>query len=478
MIEGLKVVTAEEMARVEKNYADEHDKWMENAGRAVAEAVMELVECHDLPKQVTLLVGKGNNGGDAYAAGVHLLDAGYQVHAYVLYKEASALNKKWQMRFRAKQGRSEQKIEGIVVDGLLGTGFKGKVEEKMATLIRQVNVSGCPVIAVDIPSGLNGTSGAVNDVAIVAQQTVTLGLPKMGLFIRDGWNHVGQLRVADFGLPQEAVDQAEAIAYLPKELKLPKIVRNRHKYEAGYVIGFGGSKKLPGAAKLSSLAALRAGAGIVRLFHPEEIGPVADEVISVKWEAKEWKEALKKAQALFVGPGIGRSPKMASWLKTHLKEIKQHCVIDADALLPGIAFPKMAVLTPHRGEMLRLLEMKALPSEEELFAQVMKFCNHRKVIVVLKGAPTFVFAPQRAPVVIPYGDPGMATAGAGDVLTGVIAALLAQGCSALEGAVLAASLHGLAGEFAALEKTSYCLIASDLIEFLPDAFHYVAETTQ
>lgn len=469
MFEGLKVVTAEEMARIEKGKKG-HEAFMEEAGHKVAEAAIEFIAKEKLPKRVTLLVGRGNNGGDAYAAGIHLLDEGFEVHAIPMAGDCSPLNRKFGEQFRKKRGKITDKLEGLILDGLLGTGFKGQVEKEMAQVIRQANASGLPIIAIDIPSGLNGTTGEVGSVAILANETVALGLPKIGFFLRDGWNHVGTLRVVDFGLPKEAVAEAEAVAYLPLHLQLPKIVRNRHKYQAGYVVGFGGSKALSGAVKLTGLAALHAGAGIVRIFHPEEIGETALELISNDWNPKSWKEALKKAQAVFVGPGLGRSEKTLTWLKTHLKEIQQPCVLDADAIQPNLPFPKNAILTPHRGEVLRLLGLKAAPREEELFAKIIRFCNHNQAIIVLKGAPTFIFTPQAKPIIIPRGDPGMATAGAGDVLTGMIAALLAEGGSTRESAVLGVTLHAMAGEEAAKEKTSYCMTASDLIAFMPAAF--------
>lgn len=465
MMEGIKVVSAEEMARIEKG--GDLERYMAEAGRKVAEVAMRYVEAHHLPKQVTLLVGKGNNGGDAYAAGVWLLDEGYKVHAYSLYEDVSPLNQKFREKFRKKRGRFEDKFEGVILDGLLGTGFRGKVEKKMAAVIEMANGSGLPIIAIDIPSGLNGTTGEVGSVAIVADETVTLGLPKMGFFIHQGWNYVGKLHVADFGLPQEAIAAADAMAYLPRVLELPKIERVRHKYEAGYVVGYAGSKDYPGAAKMSGLAALRSGAGIVRVFHPEEIGTGPLELICNHWSVAGWKEALKRAQAVFVGPGLGSCKE---WLKAHLKEIKQSCVIDADALLPDMMYPKHAILTPHRGEALRLLGLKKAPRDEELFAKIIRFCGSKNVFIILKGAPTVIFGPKHKPMIVPRGDPGMATAGSGDVLTGLIAGLLAHGCGPYEGAILGVTLHAIAGEIAAAEKTSYCMIAGDIIEAMPAAF--------
>lgn len=468
-MEGIKVVSAEEMVRIEEG--GDPERYMEMAGRKVAEAAIRYIEAHRLSKKITLLVGKGNNGGDAYAAGVWLLEEGYHVQAYALYEEVSPLNRKFRERFRKRQGRFEKGFEGLILDGLLGTGFKGKLEKQMAAVIQEANASNLPILAIDIPSGLNGTTGEVGEVAIVAAQTIALGFAKIGFFIQQGWNHVGELSIADFGLSKERVAEAEAIAYLPLCLELPKIARIRHKYQAGYVIGYAGSKCFPGAAKMAGFAALKGGAGIVRIFCPEEIGPAPLELICHVWDVKAWEKELVKANAVFIGPGLTESA--TPWLNKHLKKIKKPCVIDADALLPHLNYPKRSILTPHRGEVLRLLRLKTAPKDEELFAQIIRFCERKAVYLVLKGSPTIVFGPKHKPIIIPRGDPGMATAGTGDILTGLIAALLSQACEPYEAAVLGATLHAIAGEMAAKKKTSYCMTATDLFEFMPDAFQAV-----
>lgn len=408
----MKVVTAEEMARFPVG----------DAGKRVAQAAMEMAR----GKEVVLLVGKGNKGRDALSAGKILQEKGHKVRTIKIDAAPKEIH---------------------FGDALIIDGF----HEPIGSVIRQANASGNPILAIDIPSGLNGTTGAIDSYAIEATETVVVGYPKIGFFIRHGWNCVGKLRLDDFEL-----EEAKPIAFLPnlKELRLPKIVRTRHKYEAGYVLGLGGP-----AIKMSGLAALRAGAGIVRLFG--DIENAAPELLINKWNKKIWEKEMQRARAVFVGPSLG---------KMWVNDIDLPCVVDADALVPKRKFPKQSILTPHRGEVLRLLNLKAAPEEEELFARIMKFCERHDVYLVLKGAPTFIFAPERLPVIVPFGDPGMATAGSGDVLTGIIAALLAQKMGRYEAALLGVVLHGMAGEEAAKVKTSHCMIATDLIEFLPKAF--------
>lgn len=487
MLEGLKVVSAQEMAQIEAMaYAEgaSEQTFMENAGAAIAEAAEDYVEQNDLPKIVTLLVGKGNNGGDAFAAGTKLLERGFKVNAYPIYpmETCGPLCKTMCERFRSRGGSVQQVLstEGIILDGLVGTGFKGKAEGVLANAIENANRSGLPILAIDIPSGLNGTTGEVGTVAIKATETISLGLPKMGFFLREGWDHVGVLRHADFGLGEKYIASAKPMAYLLDEETLreqfPPIKRSRHKYQAGYVLAIAGSPGMPGAALLASYAVLRSGAGIVRLFHPsgmeEELSGAPYELIRQGWNGKDLRTIVheaKRAKAMLIGPGIGRTKHAKKMVQRLLEKINLPMVIDADALYflaeqPKWKLPKGSVLTPHHGEMNLLLGKSAQEGKYQEYAE------SKNVTVVLKGAPTFIYHPGKAPLIITRGDPGMATAGSGDVLTGMIAALMAQGLDSRCAAALGAHLHGVAGETASSLFTSYCMTASDLIDCLPEAF--------
>ena len=470
---SFKILSPKEMECVEKLALKQEfreELFIQEAGKKAAERII-----NSPLKRATLLVGKGNKGADAYAAGLALMEEGFHVEAIALFppKVCSLENQNFRDRFakrgsiiEAWDGDPIEMKQGWIIDGMLGTGFQGKVEGLLETAIRIANDSKLPILAIDLPSGLNGATGEVGSVAIQATMTAAMGFAKIGCFLREGWNHTGSLSVEDFGLPAVFIGKAEAICQLPdlKAFALPKIVRNRHKYQAGYVLGFSGSNTMRGAPKMAGLAAMRAGAGIVRIFHKGEIGSSPMELICQKWNAKIWAQECKRAQAIFAGPGLGIG--QSNWLK----KIDLPIVLDADLLRPNMLFPKKAVLTPHRGEMLRLLKLQSAPLEEEFLARCQKFTEKNRVVLLLKGAPTFLFAHGKLPLIIPYGDPGMATAGSGDVLTGIIAALLAQGLSSYEAAALGAILHGIAGEKAARAKTSYSLIARDLIECLPKAY--------
>lgn len=488
----MKVVTAKEMARIEalaiQKGCDE-EGFIRQAGRRVAETAAEWIQRHRLAKKIVILAGKGNKGADAFAAGVILLLSGFHVRAYHLaaLEQSKPFCRLFAKYFCQKGGERieiqnatsiDLKPDCLVIDGLLGTGFAGRIEGLFKDAIRRVNESRSAVLSIDVPSGLDGSTGeAAEDGAIHADLTVALGLPKAGCFLGDGWNKTGQLHIGDFGLPQEYVDMAEEIAFLPDlahmKTLLPALVRNRHKYQAGCVVGFAGSEQYSGAAKLASYAALRSGAGIVLLYYPlaadAKMAGCPCEVICMPWTDEAWKESLQKARSVLIGPGLGRSDEIRRWIKKRVPAISLPVVLDADALIPSLQFPPNAVCTPHRQEMLRLLGLKQA-AEEELLKGCQRFSNENKTVVVLKGAPSWIFIPFAKPVIIARGDPGMATAGSGDVLTGLIAALLAQGCSRENAAVLGAFLHALSGEAAAKEKTSYCMVAGDLIEFLPKAF--------
>jgi NAD(P)H-hydrate epimerase len=401
-------------------------------------------------------------GGDAYVAGRELLEAGYDVRARLAYRgeECSPLNQKFGQHF--PQASDDFDCD-LIIDGLLGTGFSGTISGTLSRMIDWANQSKKPILSIDIPSGLHGSTGDTSPSTLNAAVTVTLALPKIGLFLKNGWNFVGKLLVREIGLPQVAIEQAKPVAWVPKleELHLPPQMRNQHKYSRGFVLGFGGSSALKGAVKLTGLAALHSGAGIVKIFSLEEIGETPHELICQKFTPKLWKEALAKATAVFIGPGLGRTSEVKQWLENH--PISIPCAIDADALFFLTDFPKhCSILTPHAGEMAHLLKQTGCATERE-------FVETKHAIVVLKGAPTMILAPGHLPVIIPRGDPGMATAGSGDVLTGILSALLAQGMTPFDAAILGVSLHAVAGEICAREKTSYGYSASDLIDALPQA---------
>ncbi|MCI0381646.1 MAG: NAD(P)H-hydrate dehydratase [Chlamydiae bacterium] len=497
MLEGLPVVTSKEMARIEKlaveDGADEA-AFMEKAGSCIADFAKKFATKEKRGKEIVLLIGKGNKGGDGFVAGRKLLQFGFKLHCFHLYdlKECSPLCQKQGKKFTKSGGKicrikKAKEIsfpkKGIIIDGLVGTGFEGKAEGFLRDVIEAANGSSLPILAIDIPSGLNGTTGEVGPVAISARWTVYLGLPKIGFFIQKGYDWVGKLVGADFGLDNKWVEkaaiEAHLIAYHNLHLLLPKIKRTRHKYETGYILEIAGSRGMSGAAFMTALAAMRSGGGILRLFYPKsmesEIGTSPLELLKEVWDLKNDERILieaKRARSMIIGPGIGRSEEMRNGLKSLLEKIDLPMVLDADALFflaenPDWKLPKVVILTPHAQEMRRLLQ------EEISLSACQNFAEKKRVTLLLKGAPTFIFHPGTKPLIMHRGDPGMATAGTGDVLTGIIGAFLAEKMDARTAAAVGATIHALSGELVAKDKTSFGMIASDLIEYLPAAFKQV-----
>lgn len=490
----LPIVSSKEMARLEALSIEEgasDEAYMDKAGLEIATHLIKILGQDKLvKKEIKLLVGRGNNGGDTLCAGCYLLKNTINVKAFCLFNflESSKLNQHYRKLFESLGGdlRQIQTVEEIKIEegdlvlaGLLGTGFHGKTEGLIKDVIASVNRQRGHIVSVDIPSGLDGSTGDIGP-CIKSQSTLFLELPKAGFFLKDAFEYVGRLERICFGLSSKYMDQAiHQNLLLTENVKklLPPIKRTRHKYQTGYVIALTGSSGMTGAAMLSTLAAMRAGAGIVRLFHTQETkqefaGSFKELIKSpLTSDFGALLKELARAKALLIGPGIAQEPLMHEAILKVLHEDKVPAVIDADALLlfsEKIHQHKQPIiLTPHKMEMMRCLKLEKIESEESFWALCQKFANERNVIVVLKGAPTRIFSPNHLPVIMARGDPGLAKAGSGDVLTGIIAAYLAQGMSAFHASLLGTYIHGIAGEMASDEKSAYSVIASDLIENIP-----------
>ncbi|WP_075883191.1 bifunctional ADP-dependent NAD(P)H-hydrate dehydratase/NAD(P)H-hydrate epimerase [Candidatus Protochlamydia sp. W-9] len=498
----MQVLSAQAVSELEKSAIKQGlsaSDFMEKAGYGIALAIKEFILKHPLINHIVLLCGKGNNGGDAYVAGCYLLNYGYSVSAIQLesLENCSELCKKNALRFENLGGTISQQIQfdsnQLLIDGLFGTGFKGKIQEPYIKLIEKANQSHVPILSIDIPSGLNGSTGEINGLAIRANETLCLGFPKTGFFLQQGWNVVGQLKFVDFGLPPNIFSKENAsFVLLTKSFiknLLPKLVRNRHKYQAGYVMGLAGSRSMPGAALLPSLAALRAGSGMVHLLYPEdmrcELNNSPYELIKTPYalgDTQKVLQELQKAKAIFVGPGLGLTQPIDHLLRSCLPHLNASCVLDADALTlytkTPFLLPKRTIFTPHTGEMQKLLqETSHLILNENILKKCQQYAEQRDITLILKGAPTFIFHPNQPIYVNPTGNCGMATAGSGDVLTGIIASFLSQGLESHQAALLGVFLHGLAGDIAKSKRlTERGMIASDLIDHLNLAYHALEQS--
>ncbi|HWP60507.1 MAG TPA: NAD(P)H-hydrate dehydratase [Candidatus Acidoferrales bacterium] len=513
------VVTAREMRELDRLTIEEYGvpslELMERAGRAVAEALLERFG-RAARKGVLVVAGKGNNGGDGLVAARHLKkrrfpcevvllgrkeelsrDAAVNLEAYL-----KARGKIFEMPERNSEGLSARfGGKGAIVDALLGTGLSKEVRGVYAEAIEAINASGLPVVAVDIPSGLDSDTGRPLGTAIQAEMTVTFGFPKVGQVIYPGVEYTGELVVADIGIAPEAVAKVRPQREILEEGDIgwlvPRRARDSHKGTYGHLVVLAGSRGKTGAAALACRGALRVGTGLVTLAAPRSLNDIyASSLLEVMTEPlaereseepepltdREWQRLLEKKSALLFGPGIGVKP----WCQTTLRWLLGHLalpwVIDADGLnnlalevdrLRSAKTPP--VLTPHPGEMARLINADTATVNQNRLEVASQFARDRRCYVVLKGARTVIALPSGAVFINPTGNPGMASGGTGDVLAGVLAGLLAQGLAVEEALKLGVYLHGFAGDLVAAEKGEMGTIASDIIEMLPYGLRRLAE---
>jgi ADP-dependent NAD(P)H-hydrate dehydratase / NAD(P)H-hydrate epimerase len=425
---------AEEMRAAEAGH--DVDAMMQRAGAAVAE---ELMAGFPDARRIALHAGGGANGGDGRIAAEILRGQGREVV-------------------------DEQ--PDVVIDALLGTGLKGAPREETSRLIDEINAHGVPVVAVDIPSGVNASTGEVAGAAVRADVTVTMHGPKVGLAVAPGRFHAGEVAVADIGLEPAETEHRLVSAELLAEV--PRRSPRDNKYTAGHVLVVGGSRGLTGAPALAARAAFRADVGYVTIAAPTETLPVLGTLVleAVKRPLEDAFEAAAKAKALAVGPGLGRSPEAKALVRRLLTEVEVPAVIDADALfeLEPAAWPAPRVLTPHEGELARLLGRESREVAAHRIASVQEAAERFDCIVVLKGEDSLVASPRGGVFVCALGLPSLATAGTGDVLTGVTAAFLAKGMEPQRAAAAACAAQQLASHEAAQR---YGLVASDVVEALP-----------
>jgi len=480
---------------------------MENAARAVAAKAVEMMgEDGPAGKRVRVFCGRGNNGGDGLAAARYLVSWGVDVELFVL-------SARWELKGDAgKQAILFQKVGGkirwvtrhdrlyynqmpvdLIIDALLGTGFTGRMKGLYETAVQLIERQECLVLAVDIPSGVNGDTGAVEGTAVRADATVTFGLYKPGLLLPPGRDYAGKVQVVDIGIPTKVVEAQRIRLFIAEEEDIAQALPYRspsaHKGEVGHVYILAGSPGLTGAAALAADAAMRTGVGLAVVGVPKSLNPILEmklteamsqplpetETGGLAAEAfKDIKTRLKWADAVVFGPGVGKDEGTAALLEKLLSVVDKPLVIDADGLnllaeKRGLLrkLPPQTVLTPHPGEFARLTD---LPMKEVLTNRVelaRQYSRKWQATLHLKGAPSLTALPDGKVYINPTGNTGMATGGSGDVLTGVIATLLAQGLPLDRATVVGAFVHGAAGDMAAEEKGEVGMVAGDIIRHLP-----------
>ena len=509
---GMRVPTSAEIAALDRAATDTYGisvrTLMEQAGRGVAEAALRILGAR--PGRIAVLAGKGNNGGDGFVAARLLRAAGAQVTAVLVAPAEEYTGEAGRTLADARAAGVEIAATppialgayDLIIDALFGTGFRGPARGAPRALIEAANASRAPVLAVDVPSGLDADTGQPEGPAIHAVATVTMGLPKVGLLVYPGAELAGTIYVADIGYPPALADDPS----VPTHLVTPGMVRtalparppDSHKGSYGRTLIVAGSIGFTGAAALAALGALRSGAGLVTLCVPAAIYPIIAGLLieamprpvdddGGRLAASSWsaiREAAAAADAVAAGPGLGLSGGVGAVVEGLLREGRP-LVLDADALnalaartdaLAAAAGP--LVITPHPGELARLTGAPVQAIQADRLAAARAAAARFRCVVVLKGARTVVAQPGGEACIVPTGNPGMATGGMGDVLTGMIASLLGQGVAPAAAAWSGAYLHGLAADLIAAERGVVGMLAGEVAHHLPAAIARVRRGEQ
>ena len=509
----MKVATAEQMQELDRKAIETYRipgiVLMENAGKGATEAILESYpDLHR--KRVAIFSGKGNNGGDGFVIARHLLNRKVPVKVYLL-ADPQILRGDAETNFQIfKRMKGEvtsvpssmefQKVKkeleryDLLIDGIFGTGLDAEVRGYYREVINYLNTLQKPVVAIDIPSGLDANTGKPLGTAIQATLTITFGLPKVGHLISPGIDYVGTLRVIDIGIPRMLIEEEKIQTHLlveeeiRKGLSLPR-PPDTHKGDYGHLLVLAGSVGKTGAAAMVCEAALRMGAGLVTLGIPKSLNPIMEvkltEVMTEPLpESSKQTLSLKafepivrlceQKKAVVIGPGLGTVKETEALILKLVKTLKIPIVLDADGLTALATQPKSLptsnrslILTPHPGEMARLTQGTSKQVQEDRIGISRNFSVTHRVHLVLKGHRTLIATPQGEVFINPTGNAGMASGGTGDALTGMIGGLVCQGFETLPSLQIAVFLHGQAGDHVAQEKGERSLVATDIIQKIP-----------
>ena len=510
----MRLVTRDEMRELDQatvNMGTPGLTLMERAGQGVVRAIRSRYP--DLAGIKCLVVaGSGNNGGDGLVVARGLREHGADVTVFATAPAAALTpdSRANHVRYEALGARvrhlgdeaSWQRLRlaaessDLIFDALLGIGFQGTVRSPVREVIRLLNESSgadASVVAVDVPSGLDADTGAVADPCVIADLTVTFGFPKVGCYVDPGRGYVGELECVDIGIAPGAVARIpERYRLLDPEIAaelVPVRARAAHKGTFGRLLVIGGSLGMSGAPSLTGMAAFRTGAGMVTIAVP---APIQDRIatrepevmtlglapsgrgsISVR-AVDQALSAARAADAIAIGPGLSRDPETAELVRHLVQAVEKPIVLDADGLNAFAGrFAELArtrarlILTPHAGEMARLVGLDPVTVDGERLRLPQSVAAETGQVVLLKGSPSVVAAEGQPAVLSEHGNPGMATAGAGDVLTGVILGLLGQGLSPYDAAALGMVLHAVAGDRAAHRIGEAGLVAGDIVAEIP-----------
>jgi ADP-dependent NAD(P)H-hydrate dehydratase / NAD(P)H-hydrate epimerase len=496
----MRLYTAEEMSRVDKGaqaLGIPGGFLMERAGVGMARVALQALA----PQRALVVAGGGNNGGDGFVVARELYRAGVEVAVLATKDEYGGdpgtnfeVLRNLGVRFvRSDELEAELGRADLVVDALLGTGFSGEVREKEARIIENMNDSVAPILAVDIPSGVDGATGEVHGVAVRADVTVCAHAAKVGCVISPGREHAGEVVAVDIGIPPEA-DVEPSLVWTDADSlrgRIPRTTEPAHKYSAGALLVVAGSRHTTGAPQMVVRGAERAGCGIVFLATSESSAPAVDleltealvhgvpedgEGYMTSAALDEILQLSERTSALVVGPGMGTGEEGRRLVEGILREVESPVLLDADAVTTVAGMDALAkrdastVITPHAGELGRLLDAGAKEVSARRLRSARGAAQEHGCCVLLKGSDTLIVEGERV-AINSTGNVALATAGTGDVLSGVIGALLSRGMDAYEAARAGAWAHGQAAELW-LEETGWpaeSMIATDLLEYLPAA---------
>jgi ADP-dependent NAD(P)H-hydrate dehydratase / NAD(P)H-hydrate epimerase len=497
----MKTVSASEMREIDRRTIEEAgiygDLLMERAGHGVAEIALDLLDAR-IGHTILLIAGTGNNGGDVFAAATFLAAADVDIVVWICgAKKRIKGDAEYHLKKMIRAGITPKEIStpkdlnlewspAIIVDGLLGTGAKGAPRGFMNDTIEFINREAhhSYILSIDLPSGLDADTGTAEGIAVKANLTATLALPKTGLIRPEALPYAGSIEVIDIGIPEiygneiPGCQEAELIDRM--NLTIPYRDNTSHKGHHGHVLLIGGSIGYTGAIAMAARAALRSGAGLVSVLTPEEVSPIVAQAAgpevmvhplpSLEQIPTIFSEKWNKVDAILIGPGL---PKIPPVIEALLNSCKIPLVLDAGALCINPSVLSAAkcpiVITPHPGEFKRLFG----ETGKDRWEQAREASDQIGQTIVLKGAGTVVAHPKYKLGINMTGNPGMATAGSGDVLAGILVALLGQGLAPFEASTTAVHLHGLAGDLTAETITQEALIATDLIDSLPSAIRLI-----
>lgn len=486
---------------------------MENAGRGVVE-MMEKHLGSMAGKTVIIVCGKGNNGGDGYVVARHLFNRGARI-VVVLIGNPSELKGDAKVNFESiRKIASKFKIDGIlqikemkikqslkllpnadfIVDAIFGTGFSGEVREPYKSVIGWINKTHSKKVSIDIPSGVNADNGEVSNVAVKADLTVTMAMRKIGLITGEGRSYASQVEVVDISMPSEILKKPQTFVVGADDVRrvLPRRSINAHKHSVGKIFVLAGSTGFTGAAAMTASTAMKAGAGAVILGTPKSVYPIlakkltevmveplpdTDEgTLSLAAYDKIIKH-LKWADLMICGPGISRNPETCQLVWRLISVYNKKILIDADGLnnlSEKISFLKNhrsreIIITPHTGELSRLTGLSSTEIEKNRVTIARQLAKQFRLTLILKGAPTVTADEDGKVYINSTGNPGMASAGMGDILAGLIGGLWSQGMDRTDAAYSGVYLHGRAGDLAKNKFGEKSLLAMDVQDFLPQS---------